>query len=471
MKKRFFTYYTIFSIVFDGLLVVAALWVAQMIYPIVGQYLYNSNSLVPQVIIHPINFAFFAFVWVAVLSHLGAYELEKNLRVVDEIYTIISAATITAMIIAGFLYLFNSPLHFSAFLLFVIIAILFLTFYRLVYRLVFQKKIRQLTYQSRILIAGAGEVGRRFERDIDDFSEVGYTLVGFVDDDPDLIKSRPDVLGSIDQVHDLINAYQIDNLIIALPHGAYQRIDKLMQSIQNLPVRVWVIPDFFALMLSRSSVWNFVGVPMMTLRASALNKRQRISKRLFDLVVSSIVFLASLPILLLVSLLIKINSAGPIFYRSTRLKENGQTFEMLKFRTMVMDADEKFQDVLQKDKNGRFIHKKPDDPRVTRVGKWLRKTSLDELPQLINILKGDMSLVGPRPELPELVEYYKPWQYIRFAVPQGLTGWWQVNGRSDKPMHLHTDEDLYYIQHYSLWLDIQILIKTVLVVLRGKGAY
>jgi lipopolysaccharide/colanic/teichoic acid biosynthesis glycosyltransferase len=123
------------------------------------------------------------------------------------------------------------------------------------------------------------------------------------------------------------------------------------------------------------------------------------------------------------------------------------------------------------DENGNTIHKTRNDPRVTRVGRIVRKTSLDELPQLINILRGEMSLVGPRPELPFLVERYEPWQRKRFAVPQGITGWWQVNGRSDKPMHLHTEEDLYYVQNYSLLLDIQILFKTILVVLRGKGAF
>jgi exopolysaccharide biosynthesis polyprenyl glycosylphosphotransferase len=331
--------------------------------------------------------------------------------------------------------------------------------------------MRRSTYQSRILIVGAGEIGRRFEQDIDDFSEVGYTLIGFVDDDPQLIEEYPDVLGNIDRVPDLIKEHQIDNIIIALPHGAYQRINTLMQAVHRLPVRVWVIPDYFALMLSKSSVWNFVGIPMITLHSPILNKQQRIGKRVFDLLISIPLFLLTLPLFGLIALLIKIDSSGPVFYRSTRLKENGETFTMLKFRTMVEDADEKLTEVLKQEDDINFVHKQPDDPRITRVGQVLRRTSLDELPQLINVIKGEMSLVGPRPELPELVQRYRPWQHMRFAVPQGITGWWQVNGRSDKPMHLHTDEDLYYIQHYSLWLDLQILIKTLLVVLRGKGAY
>ena len=130
-----------------------------------------------------------------------------------------------------------------------------------------------------------------------------------------------------------------------------------------------------------------------------------------------------------------------------------------------------FLQVAQKDTDGNLIHKHKDDPRITSLGRILRRFSLDELPQVYNVLRGEMSLVGPRPELPELVETYQPWQRVRFTVPQGLTGWWQIYGRSDKPMHLHTELDLYYIQHYSFWLDLQILVKTIWVVIRGKGAY
>ena len=123
------------------------------------------------------------------------------------------------------------------------------------------------------------------------------------------------------------------------------------------------------------------------------------------------------------------------------------------------------------DENGQLIYKRRDDPRVTRVGKFLRHTSMDELPQLFNVLKGEMTLVGPRPEMPYLVDKYDLWQRKRFAVPQGLTGWWQIHGRSDRPMHLNTEDDLYYVQNYSLWLDLQILLKTVWVVIKGKGAF
>jgi lipopolysaccharide/colanic/teichoic acid biosynthesis glycosyltransferase len=144
---------------------------------------------------------------------------------------------------------------------------------------------------------------------------------------------------------------------------------------------------------------------------------------------------------------------------------------MWKFRTMVPDAEEQQDDLLMKISEGQIVHKHVDDPRVTKVGRFLRRFSLDELPQLYNVLRGEMSLVGPRPEMPWLVDRYDSWQRKRFAVPQGLTGWWQIMGRSEKPMHLNTEDDLYYVYNYSLWLDIQILIRTPIVVLQGKGAF
>jgi len=147
-----------------------------------------------------------------------------------------------------------------------------------------------------------------------------------------------------------------------------------------------------------------------------------------------------------------------------RAGENGKPFTMYKFRTMILDA-EKIRLISQGN------HKRKDDPRITHIGRVLRKTSLDELPQILNVLKGEMSLVGPRPEMLDLVDKYENWQRTRFTVPPGITGWWQINGRSDRPMHLHTEDDIYYINNYSLWLDIQILLRTVLVVFVGKGAY
>jgi len=151
--------------------------------------------------------------------------------------------------------------------------------------------------------------------------------------------------------------------------------------------------------------------------------------------------------------------------------ENGKLFWTHKFRTMVQGADKMAATVAVQDEQGRQVYKRRDDPRVTRVGHFLRRTSLDELPQFFDVLRGEMSVVGPRPEQIFISEQYETWQHQRLAVPPGITGWWQVSGRSDLPMHLNTQYDLYYIRNYSLWLDLKILLKTIGVVIRGKGAY
>jgi exopolysaccharide biosynthesis polyprenyl glycosylphosphotransferase len=194
-------------------------------------------------------------------------------------------------------------------------------------------------------------------------------------------------------------------------------------------------------------------------------------KRCFDLVVSLLILLVIWPVMLLVALAIKLDSPGPALFIQERIGENGRPFRMYKFRSMVVGADRMSRMMATRQDNGVIVHKTPDDPRVTQVGRFIRRTSLDELPQLFNVMRGEMSLVGPRPELPWLVENYEIWQRRRFAVPPGITGWWQINGRSERLMHMHTEDDLYYIQNYSPLLDVQILWRTIGVVLRGRGAF
>lgn len=202
-----------------------------------------------------------------------------------------------------------------------------------------------------------------------------------------------------------------------------------------------------------------------------LNGYQRAIKRTIDVAIGGLGVIAIAPVMIAISIAIKLDSPGPVFFRQQRVGENGHKFGMYKFRSMYTNAEQRLSEVIRHTTDGQIVHKHRNDPRVTAVGRFIRRTSLDELPQLLNVIFGDMSLVGPRPELPMLVEKYQPWQHERLRVPQGMTGWWQVNGRSDKPMHLNTEEDIYYVRNYSLLLDLQIMLKTVWVVLRGKGAY
>jgi len=328
-----------------------------------------------------------------------------------------------------------------------------------------------MDHTQRILVLGAGPVGQEIRNRINEHAYLNINFTGFLDDNQQKKKNNPEILGSLDDTRALIKDSQITDVIIALPSRAYQRINQLVQDLQDLPVKVWVVPDYFQFALHHAKVEDFLNIPMLDLRAPALSENQRMIKRIFDLVFGILMTLFALPLMGLISLLILSDDGLPILFKQKRVGENGRLFTMCKFRTMVKNAEQIRRQVEQSDEKGNIVHKFQNDPRVTRLGSILRRLSFDELPQLFNVLRGTMSLVGPRPELPYLVEKYQSWQRKRFAIPQGMTGWWQIHGRSDKPMHLHTEDDLYYVQNYSIWLDIQILVRTVWIVIRGKGAY
>ena len=331
--------------------------------------------------------------------------------------------------------------------------------------------IKRFPGRRKVLIIGAGRLGREFQEKINQSPELRLNITGFLDDDPRKQRQYGDILGPTTIAKNVVNESRIDDVIIALPQRAYQRIDQLARELHQLPVKLWVIPDYFRLALHKAAVEEFAGIPMLDLRAPALNDFQRLIKRAFDLFTVILLLPIALPLLGLIALGIAIENPGKIIFSQKRVGENGHIFQMYKFRTMKNDTETQNGMIEFTDDNGHLIHKTADDPRVTRLGRLLRKISLDEIPQIFNVLKGDMSLVGPRPELPYFVDRYQPWQRQRFAVPQGITGWWQINGRSEKPMHLNTEDDLYYVQNYSLLLDIYILIKTVPAVISGKGAF
>ena len=469
MLRRFSVDFIIFSMFLDALLTAAALHGAVLLRPGLPASLPGLQPL-NMIRLPPHLYLIAPLLWVLVLLVASAYDPRRTYRAADEFGRVASGSLLASLCFAGLLYLTERGVSRWLFLTFIALNSFLLLFWRAAARLAW-KAVKTPPARHRVLVVGAGEVGRRVAQEIRQYTWASLELVGFLDDDPAKRKCGLPVLGSLDDAARVVREYGVEDVIIALPRRAHARLDQLVQALHELPVRVLVIPDYFALALYRASVEDFAGIPMINLRAPALNGFQRLVKRAFDLVVGGILTLLALPVMGIVALAVKLDSPGPVLFRQQRVGENGRLFTMYKFRSMVANAETLQEQVSEVREDGCIIHKKPDDPRVTRVGRFIRRYSLDELPQLFNVLKGEMSLVGPRPELPWLVERYQPWQRKRFAVPQGITGWWQVNGRSDKPMHLHTEDDLFYIQNYSLWLDLVILWKTIWVVLRGRGAY
>jgi exopolysaccharide biosynthesis polyprenyl glycosylphosphotransferase len=456
-------------LVSDAALVAAGLWLSSLLRPALpfGRELSSAATQVPVAVLGLAEAC-----WLVALAAWGAYDRRKVLRWTQEAWRVFAGACIGTILLAGALYLSFRNLSRLQFAYFFLIAVGLLLTGRALLRIYFRLVGRSRAGSSnRVLIVGAGSLGQRVAAVIREHGRWGYSLVGFADDSSALAAAEVEgarVLGSVDEVSRIVGERRVEEVWVALPPRAYDRLATLVADLERQPVRIKVVPDYFSLALVRAKPEVIGGMPLIGLREPVIEGSPRLLKRVFDLVVGSILTFVAAPLLALVALLIRLEGPGPILIRQQRVGENGRLFGMLKFRTMLAGVERA---AAAEAEEGAPPHKRRDDPRVTPWGRFLRRFSLDELPQLFNVLRGDMSLVGPRPELPWLVDRYQPWQRKRFAVPQGLTGWWQINGRSDKPMHLNTEDDLYYVYNYSLWLDILILLRTPLVVLLGKGAF
>jgi len=471
MLRRFSINFAILSMILDAFWVAFGLWLSTALRPVLNRFSFIQPM--PNSIELPISLYFvFPVIWVSILSAYAIYDGRKYLRMVDEFSSLTMASFIASISMAGILYFSFRDISRAMFLSFVMIVYASFLGWRVLARLGFRLRKDWPDSVRRVLIVGSGPLGLRVRQKIETAGIINVICVGYVDDAQAFPhKTRPLLRGGIKDIRAVISDAEVTDVVIALPYSVYERMAEVVSLTTDLPVKVWVALGFFDLALYKTDIEDFAGIPMLDLRAPALSDYQLLVKRGFDLFFGGIALVLALPLMGLIVLVILLDDGRPILFCQKRVGENGRIFEMYKFRTMVKDAEKLQALVEQKDEHGNLIHKTENDPRVTRSGRFLRRFSLDELPQFFNVVFGSMSLVGPRPEMPYLVDRYQPWQRKRFAVPPGLTGWWQVNGRSERVMHLHTEDDLYYINNYSLWLDIQILFRTMWTVLLGRGAY
>ncbi len=338
-------------------------------------------------------------------------------------------------------------------------------------------------WRENLLIIGAGEQGKLTAEGLLNDKFIGYNIVGFLDDElqGSVLKINGKslkVLGAISNFEDITQEKDIKAAVIAIPGLSREKLTEIANRIQNHVSNVFVVPDLKGISLLNSELYHLFMQQLFLIKVNNNLKSpaRRALKRGFDLVISISLLPILLPLMGIVGIAIKLDSKGPVFFSHERIGQNGKPIRVLKFRSMYEDAKERLENILSSDPEARKEwernFKLKNDPRVTRIGKFLRKTSLDELPQIINVIKGEMSLVGPRPVVrEELEKYYKDMSEYYLLVKPGITGLWQVSGRSDTDYTYRVELDAWYVLNWSLWLDIVLLFKTIKAVLKREGAY
>jgi exopolysaccharide biosynthesis polyprenyl glycosylphosphotransferase len=395
----------------------------------------------------------------------GLYDQPRPIVWATRLYTIVSAVS-TALVIELTLSFFAGDQSFSRLWYATgwLLAVPSLLIWRALALRLYVMVRNAVIPATRVLVVGANPLGQQLAGELAEW----YQVVGFVDNGSDLIDSTWPLLGAVAELEHIIHTYAVDELIIALPTRRREQVSKLVDRGFHRPVKIKFVTGVGELLPERLEVQRIGGRSYIGFTPVA-----EVSwlKRALDLLVVCGGLIAISPLLALVALAIKIDSRGPVFYGQLRVGKDGRMFRMLKFRSMVTDAEAQLATLKAQNEATGPLFKMKRDPRVTRVGGFIRRWSLDELPQLFNVLLGDMSLVGPRPPIPSEVSEYEEWQLGRLRATPGLTGLWQVSGRSEVPFHDMVRLDLHYIRNWSLSLDLEILLRTIPAVLTSRGAY
>ena len=405
-----------------------------------------------------------------VVFHLvGLYRPRRISTIPKELSEIIKALTVSILIFVFLTYFFKEYRYSRLTILYFWVLSIFLVGLSRFFSRNLLKALRRREYNLRyVLIIGEGELGQKLLHSFDTHSELGFKAVGFLSDSEEKVGQITNgvrVIGTFEGLHEVLKQQKIDQVYIALPFHQHEKIRHILSSLKNELVDIKVVSDLYDFIRLGGGVDDLDGLPIINIQDTPLHGWGKIAKRALDIFLAFMGTLILSPLMFIIGAVITMTSRGPIFYKQKRMGLDGEIFEMLKFRSMVVDAE----------KETGSVWAKSDDPRRTSIGKILRKTSLDELPQLFNVLIGEMSLVGPRPERPELIDQFKhkiPKYMLRHKIKAGLTGWAQVNGwRGNTSLEKRIEHDLYYIENWSISFDLRILFLTIFKGLVNRHAY
>jgi len=401
----------------------------------------------------------------------GLYRIRPTRSKAEEWMSVAIGSVVATVVLSGVLLWIRPPkrpdvLYSRATLgIFMLCAIVFVVLGRSIVRWAVERRHRAGKNLDRVLIAGNGELARAVVERMRSHRELGFRIVGYLRNGGEDLLQDLECFGNVDDAERVVERNAIDHVFVALPNASSQTMTALLDRLVRCVVSIHVVPDLLQFMVLRSRVEDIDGLPTINLSETPLEGWSRFVKRGFDLIVAAAALIVFLPIMLLIAFAIWLEDRRPVFYRQVRMGLDGKPFDIVKFRSMKVGAEN--------ESGAKWAER--EDPRRTKVGRLIRAWSLDELPQLINVLLGDMSIVGPRPERPQFVQQFRdefPHYMLRHKVRAGMTGWAQVHGwRGNTSVRMRIEHDLYYIENWSLLLDLKILFMTVVHGLRHENAY
>ena len=409
------------------------------------------------------------------LSYFGAYASPKRKDYLSYGWSVFRGLSLAIGLLLAILFFLNIQ-YISRLVIAIFAAMEFMVLLavRLFLRSYYIRTVRMGSRALHVLIIGTGERAKELSENLRSQAEWGIKIIGHLDPDADRIGQTiidAPVIGTIDDISDVLKKHVVDEVIIAIPRSLLTDADPIARACEEEGIKLQFLADVFSLQVARIRLTKLGMLPLLTLEPVAQDENKLLVKRCFDFALTFVSLPIVLPLIIIIAVAIKLDSRGPVFFVQQRVGLKKRLFPMIKFRSMHVNAEQKLKEIEHLNEAQGPIFKIKNDPRVTRVGKLLRKTSLDELPQLFNVIMGHMSLIGPRPMSIRDVDLFdKGIQRKRFSVKPGISCIWQISGRSNLPFEKWLELDLQYIESWSLWLDIKILLKTIPAVIFSKGA-